>query len=335
MSAAKRKAKATTTFADYLHGAGALQEDTFVGLLVMYSFRGARQACVRREDVDKTFAARDLDPNFIPPDPTAAQAFLNSTGEKARGLTYKLGSQPYFAEMKPVGSDRETITRAVMSYEVRDKKHLHAREVGTLTFYKQARGKPGSERVRFSLHDDRLQPGERAQLEPWLNGINADYEWYKTYLYDQPIRQMVMRYIEDRLNGIKVLTSGGCYFVHRTRWDELSRLADAVATMSSNHFNVKLCPLVDLPEMRDMVIEAFQDEIVDDVTKLVEKIEKFRQDGRKVTAEVISEFSGDVRGIASRAEEHTRILDVSQDRTAGALEGAYAVLAGLASQIES
>lgn len=335
MAATKRKAKAATTFADYLHGAGALQEEAFVGLLVMYSFRGAKQAAVTRATIDKEFTVRDLDPNFIPTDPTAAQAFLNSTGEKARGLSYRLGAQPYFAEMKPVGSDRETITRAVMSYEVRDKKHLHAREVGTLTFYKQARGKPGSERVRFSLHDERLHNGERAHLEPWLNEVYADYEWYKTYLYDQPIRQMVMRYIEDRLNGIKVLTSGGCYFVHRTRWDELSRLGDAVRAMSNGLFAVSLCPLPDLPEMRDMVIEAFQDEIVTDVTGLVAKIEKFRSDGRKVTAEAVAEFSTTVRSIASRAEEHTRILDVSQDRTAGALEGAYAVLAGLASQIEA
>jgi len=329
------KKKAATTFADYLHGAGSLQADSFVGLLVMYSFRGARQANVARTAVEKQFADRDLDPNYIPPDPTAAQAFLNSTGEKARALSYRLGGQSYFAEMKPVGSDRETITRAVMSYRVVDKKHLEGREVGTLTFFKQARGKPGSERVRFSIHDDRLHGSdERPILEGWLNSIHADYNWYKTYLYDQPIRQMVQKYIEERLNGIKVLTSGGCYFVHRSRWDELRRLSEAVVALSPM-FALNLCPLPDLPEMRDMIIEAYQDEIVDDVTSLVEKIEKFRASGRKVTGEVVSEFSGDVRGIASRAEEHSRVLDVSQDRTAGALESAYAVLAGLASQIES
>lgn len=334
MSAAKRKAEAATTFADYLHGAGSLDEGAFVGLLVMYSFQGARSANVTRTKIEHEFANRDLDPNYIPPDPTAAQAFLNSTGEKARPLTYKLGSTQHFAEMKAVGSDRETITRAVMSYEVRDKKHLHAREVGTLTFFKQTRGRPGSERVRFTLHDDRLHTGERPPLEAWLSEVHANYEWYQKFLYDQPIRQMVQRYIEKRLNGIKVLTSGGCYFVHRTRWDELRRLSEAVDAMSSL-FHVNLCPLPDLPEMRDMVIDAFQDEIVDDVTKLVERIEKVRNEGRTITGELVSELSGEVRGIASRAEEHTRILDVSQDRTAGALENAYAVLAGLASQIEA
>ena len=328
------KKAAATTFADYLHGAGSLHENTFVGLLVMYSFRGARQANVARTKVEKQFADRDLDPNFIPPDPTAATAFLNATGEKARGITYRLGSQVYFAEMKPVGSDRETITRSVMSYRVVDKKHLEGREVGTLTFYKQGRGKPGSERVRFALHDERLRTDERPPLEAWLTQIHDDYNWYKTYLYDQPIRQMVQKYIEERLNGIKVLTSGGCYFVHRSRWDELRRLSEAVKALSPM-FALNLCPLPDLPEMRDMVIEAFQDEIVDDVTALVGKIDRLRSENRKITSELVAELSTQVRAIASRAEEHTRILDVSQDRTAGALESAYAVLGGIASQIEA
>lgn len=327
--------KAATTFADYLKSAGSLAEEAFIGLTCMYSFRGTRQANVTRGMIEKQFADRDLDPNYIPPDPTSAQAFLNATGEKARGITYKINGDTFFAEMKAVGSDRETITRSVMSYRVVDKKHLEGREVATLTFFKQQRGKPGSERVRFSIHDERLHhSSERPLLEEWLTRVHQDYAWFQLYLYDQPIRQMVQRYIEERLNGIKVLTSGGCYFVHRSRWDELRRLAEAVTALSPT-FALNLCPLPDLPEMRSMVIESYQDEIVDDVTGLIEKIEKFRASGRKVTGDVVQEFSTDVRGIASRAEEHSRVLDVSQDRTAGALESAYAVLAGLASQIES
>lgn len=322
-----------STFADYLASAGDLPSDSFVGLLVMYSFGGARHADVTKAAVEGQFAAHGLDPNFVPADPTAVQAFKNATGDKQPGWTYQLGSSEFFAEIKHVGANRETITRVVWAYRVGDDRaHLDGREIGRLTFYKQDRDRPGSERVRFSLIDERLLDGERAELEAFLTRVHTDYEWYKTYLYDQPIRQMVMRYIEHRLNGIKVLTSGGCYFVHRSRWEELRHLADAVHGLAET-FGLTLCPIPDLPDLRAMLIESFQNEIVTEVSGLTADIKDRTSGGRTLTAATVQRYSAEVRAIAARAEEHTRILEVSQDRTAGALESAWMVLGGVAAQV--
>lgn len=329
----KTKATKVATFGDYLSGAGNLPEEAFVGSLLWFTV--TKKAKVTVQDVEQRFSTYNLDPRYIPGLIAAANAFRKATGSEASEKHYLLADgHNAHAFLRVLPSTREDMTRVVVRERVDTAgKKLDHEEVGRITFYKQSRtGGPGSERVRFSLHDDRLQDGERAHLEEYLNKINEDYDTYKTYLYDQPLRQMVREYVEG-LNAVSVRPSGGLYFVHRSRWDEIRRLAEMVRGLHPDCAFVT-APLPDLPEMREMLVDAFQDEIVDEVTKLVEAIQEDRAAGKPVKAEALAKYSDVVRTIASRAEEHTRILEVSQDRTAGALEGAYAVLAGLASQIE-
>lgn len=328
-----KRASTPVTFGDYLTGAGDLPEDAFVGSLLWFTI--TKRARVTPQDVEKRFIAQNLDPRYIPSLIAPANAFRKATGPEAHEHGYTLADgHEAKALLRQLPSDRESMTRVVVRERIDAAgKALDHLEVGRVTFYKAARGaKAGSERVRFTLHDDRLQDGERANLEVYLNKVNADYETYKTYLYDQPLRQMVREYVEG-LNAVSVRPSGGLYFIHRSRWDEVRRLQALVEGLHDG-CTLVLAPLPDLPEMREMLVEAFQDEIVDDVTKLVEAIQADRAAGKAVKADTISKYSDTVRTIAARAEEHTRVLEVSQDRTAGALENAYMVLAGLASQIE-
>lgn len=331
MAKGQRKSK-VVTFGDYLTGAGDLPEEAFVGSLLWFTV--TKRARVTPSDVEQRFIAHNLDSRYIPSLIAPANAFRKATGPEAREHGYRLhDGHDAKALLRQLPSDRETMTRVVVRERIdATGKMLDHLEVGRIVFYKAARGATaGSERVRFTLHDDRLQDGERADLEQYLNKVNADYETYKNYLYDQPLRQMVREYVEG-LNAVSVRPSGGLYFIHRSRWEEVRRLQALVQGLHDDCTMV-LAPLPDLPEMREMLVEAFQDEIVDDVTRLVEEIEADRKAGKTVKAETIAKYSETVRTIASRAEEHSRVLEVSQDRTAGALENAYAVLAGLASQI--
>lgn len=325
------KAKKSATFGDYLASAGDLPEESFVGVLAWFTI--TKRARVTPAEVEARFAKLSLDPRYIPPLITSANAFRKATGPEAREQHYQLADgHKAHAFLRSLPSDRESMTRVLVRERVdEDNKALDHVEVGRVVFYKATRT-GGAERVRFSLDDARLQDGERALLEPFLNQINADFETFKTYLYDQPLRQMVREYVEG-LNAVSVRPSGGLYFLHRSRWEEIRRLTQLVESLHEGCTFVT-SPLVDLPEMRDMLIDAFQDEIVDEVTKLVEDVNEKRRVGAKVTTELLAKYSNAVRLIASRAEEHTRILEVSQDRTAGALESAYAVLGGLASEVE-
>jgi hypothetical protein len=321
------------SFTDYLSDAGDLAEDAFAGVLVMYSFRGAKTANVTRAQMDIGFTRYGLNPHYLPSEPTQAQAFKNATGDKAAQWKYSVAGKTMFAEVKAVGSDRDTVTRVVWAYEIvtvnGTPRNLNGREVGKITFYKARPG--GSAVERWELYEAELMPGERDQLDPFIASLREEYRWYSTYLYDQPIRQSVMRYIETGLNGISTLTSGGCYFVHRSRWDELRNLASMVRELSPD-FTLTLCPIPNLPDIRESLIEAFQNEAEKAVTSLVVKMQERRKGGR-ITATMVQGFGADVQQIAARAEEHSRIFDVGQDRTANALEIAYTALAGLANQI--
>lgn len=329
--ATKKKPAKNATFGDYLASAGDLPEESFVGVLAWFTV--TKRARVTVADVEQRFSDLGLDPRYIPALIAPANAFRKATGPEASRRSYRLadGHEANIL-LRSLPSDRETMTRVVVRERV-DKagKSLDHLEVGRITFYKATRA-GGAERVRYTLHDDRLQDGERADLEMVCNDVNAEYDLYKTYLYDQPLRQMVREYVMG-LNAVSVRPSGGLYFLHRSRWDEVRRLTQLVEGLHEGCTFVT-SPLIDLPEMREMLVEAFQDEIVDEVTKLVEEVNAKRASGAKITTDLIQRYSTAVRLIASRAEEHTRVLEVSQDRTAGALESAYAVLGGLASEVE-
>lgn len=330
--ATKQRAR-QATFGDYLSGAGDLPEEAFVGSLLWFTV--TKKARVTPADVEQRFAQFNLDPRYVPSLIAPANAFRKATGPEAREAHYMLADgHEARVLLRSLPSTREDLTRIVVRERIdASGKTLEHVEVGRIVFYKQDRKRGvGSERVRFTLHDHILQDGERDSLKPYMDKVYQDYETFKSYLYDQPLRQMVREYVEG-LNAVSVRPSGGLYFIHRSRWDEVRRLAEMVRSLHPDCAFVT-SPLVDLPEMREMLIDAFQDEIVDEVTKLVEAIEVDRKAGKAVKAEDLAKYSDIVRTIASRAEEHTRVLEVSQDRTAGALEGAYAVLAGLASQIE-
>lgn len=325
------------SFGDYIADAGSLPEEAFLGALVMYSFPGARKANLTHKRFDMIFTKHMLNPGFVPSEPTEAQAFANATGGKAPKHSYSIGGKNYTAEVKAVGSDRDTITRVVWTFETvvidGKPKQLKGREVGRIVFYKSRDPKVTAPRVRFTIDDDACPQAteERVALDAYMAHLHDDFKWYANFLYDQPIRQSIMNYVERGLNGISTLTSGGCYFVHRSRWDELHRLADAVAELHEG-FSMTLCPIPNLPDIKQSLIEAFQNEAEQSVTQLVVKIQERRKSSR-VTAEMVQGFGAEVQQIAARAEEHSRILDVGQDRTANALEIAYAALAGLAGQI--
>lgn len=329
----KTKAPKVATFGDYLASAGDLPEDAFVGVLAWFTI--TKRARVTPAEIEQRFATLDLDTRYLPSPLTAASAFRKATGPEATVRTYRLpdGNEARIL-FRSLPSDRETMTRVIVRERVDAAgKRLDHVEAGRIVFYKAGRG--SSERVRFTVHGETdtggpLQTGERPLVTALCDEINHEYETYKTYLYDQPLRQMVREYVVG-LNAVSVRPSGGLYFLHRSRWDEVRRLTTLVEGLHEGCTFVT-APLMDLPEMREMLIDAFQDEIVDEVTKLVGEVTDLQaaaKAGKTVTPEMVSKYGETVRGIASRAEEHTRVLEVSQDRTAGALESAWMVLAGL------
>lgn len=335
----RQGANKLASFADYIRSTRELPEEAFLGSLIWFSI--TKKARVTPEDVEKIFVDLDLDPAFIPSRITAANAFRKATGRDAREYSYTLadGNRANVL-LRDLPSTRDTSTRVVIRERIdRFGNKLDHAEVGRITFFKPSSARHATTKdsdpatmIRFALDDKTLQNGERDCLAEFLRQVHADYLTYANYLYDQPLRGMIREYIRS-LNAVSVRESGAMYFVHRDRWPTVARLTDLVERLHKDCSFVS-APFLDLPNLREMLIETFQDEIVTEVTKLVENIEERRRNG-KITPEFVTETSTTVRAIQARAEEHSQVLEVSQDRTAGALENAYVLLASLATEMTS
>lgn len=328
---ATTKRKGNITFNDYLADAASLDQDSFLGALLWFTI--TKKSKVTREELVRRFTALGLDDRFVPNPIRPVDAFKKATGPESGECHYRLADgHEAKAFVRHVTQDRDTITRHLIRERIDARgRHLDYEHVGDLIFYKAAKGAPGTERVRYALHDGRLQDGERPALEKVITEINDNFETYKNFLYDQPLRVMVRQYILA-LNAVSVRPSGGMYFVHKTRWDTLRKISDLVEGLHDG-CTFTISPLADLPNLRDMVIEAFQEEAENSVTELVTEIEEKRKAGTKITSDLLDRYSKAVKDIQTKAEEHSRILNVSQDKTANALEIAYVTLAALATEV--
>ncbi len=314
-----------TTFQDYLNQTAGLPEDAFLGTLVWYTVPEA--VSITPDDLERLFGELGLDPTHLPNPLTAANAFTKATGDSPTAKTTYTLADGHEARVRieNVSSNRDAIYRKVVRVRVDERgKTIGHAIVGDATFYKANTG-PGTERLKFAIHDGELQPGERVHLESYIKTVYDDYIRRKTFLLDMAIRGVFRNYVAS-LNAISVRPSGGMYFVHRDRWSEVNKLMLLAERLGAT---LEACPLPDFPRQQEMLVEAFQAEAEKAVIKLVEDIEKVRDAGKEITPEVLARFGADVKAIEMRALEHSRIFNCSQDRTSNALEIAYEVIRGL------
>jgi hypothetical protein len=194
-------------------------------------------------------------------------------------------------------------------------------KVGEAVFYRaQTHGRKmriGSERFKLFVDNDALLLDEREPMQSLIDKITSDYNRHIGHVDGMKVRQMVREYIKH-LNAVSI--KHGVYFVHSSRVDELERLATLVDDRIGNGCVMHLVPLVDLAEQREKIVEAFQVEAEAALVELVKSIQRHRQTRNKITPAAYAKLKAEYNTVVSRAQEYTRTLGVSQERTANAAE---------------
>lgn len=324
---------AATAIADYrqrMNGA-----DT-IGDLLWFSIVGAR---VMRETMVDWFNELGLDDRYLPHPIKPVDAFRKATGE-AR-LTYDLPGDGETAELmiREVDYDNDHVVRHVMR-EVRDRrnKRLSYERVGEAIFYRQSRSAKvqgiGGAAVRFTLHSG-LDEAETTKLKAFVDLIQSHYIDLCTYLHSDAVRACVRNYVTD-LNAVLLRPSGGVYFVHASRRSTVDALRTMVKRVSSQ-CRFDTVPLPDSTEQREMVTDAFQEEIVKATNLLLRSIgeanDKYK--GGKIPPTVYARIQAQYQASVERSEEFTRVLGLAQGRAGSALEMALDAVMDLAVRIDS
>lgn len=321
-------------FRRYIDEAQALPDDCVLGNVIWFTVSDGQYPA---DDIEKRFADLGLNPGLLPPKPKAIDAFEKATA-RFTGYKYAVGDDIAELLVRDVIRDGERlvrqITREIKRTTAGGKKiRLAYDKVAELYFAKPVirAGKtvPGSERVRLSIDPNAgplLHQGEEKILRGVLKEVDTEYTRLRDFLDGDKIRWVVRDYV-NFLNGVMLKKS--VYFVHSTRTEELLRLQQFLNGLG-NGCALTLLPMADLKNLREEVVEAFQNEAEKDLEEVVKAIQKVRLTRKgAISTNQYVRLKTEYERVMRKAMEYSRTLKVGQERTAGAAEVALEALLAL------
>lgn len=327
---------ANEAFQQYQAHLAGMDEGAFIGSILYFEFR---QPKVTREDLERWFVELGLSDSYLPLPIKPIEAFKRATGVTAKHRYTLPGDLEVELFVEHISTDDDRITRYIIRRVLDAKgKEIAYNTVGEAVFYKAGRTTrqkgTGGESVKMQVVGS-PDAVDEAEVRKFIDTMHKDYRFFYDHYYVQAIRDMVRNYITS-LNAISVRSGGAVYFVHRSRWDTVNRLTELVNNKIGNGCRIHVMPLIDTDYQRDMLSEAYQDEVEQEVDKLLGKVAKVNESakGKKVRPKDYAELQDAWQDLSSRSTEYTSIFNTRQERAATALEMALDALMEMATRID-
>ena len=326
----------------YKNRLAGIDPTKFVGSILWFSISGevdkkdgkrsVAPVRVTREWMEDQFRDLNLDPKFLPDKLNPMNAFKRATTDARREYPLPEAGMSARLMVRDVTSDTERIVRHVIR-EVCDSKGemLSYSHVGTVVYNYNRKSSVNPAINRIELQKlNAADTLDREYLESLFVQIEADYLDACVNLHSQAIRAILRNYLTS-LNAIAVKPQGGVYFVHTTRQDAIDSLQTLVARIGQGCKFHQL-PLLDTVEQREMLTDAFQDEVEHDVQVLLERIASYNKAG-KVQSTTYAALNEELTNITKRAHEYAELLGLAQGRAGAALDIALDSVIGLGTKV--
>lgn len=321
---------------DYRDHLAGIPADKFLGSILWFTVSGGT---VTKEELTEWFDELGLDPAYLPNDIKKLDAFRRATSDAK--VEYAISAHEV-AELtiQEVDSDRDKIVRHIVK-KTRNrsaKKLVFDSHLGEAVFYKEGRGAKSQglaqSHVRWAVNPS-LNDLDREMANQLVKDANDRYANLSTYLTGQALRAVLRNYICD-LNAISVRPSGGVYFVHKSKQATVDQLVKLVSRLGSGSL-LHTLPLIDSDSQRTMLVDQFEEQIVNDIEALVREVLEASQTAKakdgSVSLDKFRAYQARFNELTERARETTQNLDIAQDRSASAFEVALNALTGLAARI--
>lgn len=347
---------AAVSFSDYQEKIAGLPPEYFVGALVWYSISGRveRKGNLKsrvpvRATTDQlhewyddlNFEALGLDRRHLPPRINRINAFRKASSSVR--CDYGIDDdRTAKLRVEEIDFNDEFVLRHVMRDVTDHRGQVQvSAHVGTLKFFRGGRDangrRIGGESLKTKVktliqeigYDGQetgrkwhLVDNDRDQVTKFIAEIDQRYADASANLDSNAIRAVVRNYVTS-LNAIPCSPSGSLYFVHTSRQDALNALQQFVRRIGQGCQFIQV-PLLDQPDSRDMLTEAYQSEVEEQCYSLLTDIREFNENvkakGLRITPRRFQSLKGRLDEIMSRSEEYTEKLGLAQGRSASALE---------------
>lgn len=339
----------TTALKDYKERLAGMPATRFIGSILWYSVAGTvergtdgkRQTVpvrVHQDDLAAWFEELGLDKDYLPPRIKKIDAFRNATSQVKREYPCgEAGSGQYATlRIEEVKSDAEQVIRHVVK-DVRDERRveLSRTHLATVKFIRGGRSSIGKrasgDHVKTQILS-RTRGEDHEQVQALIEDMTKRYDDLGVFLHSPALRGVVRNLLLS-VNAVAMKTSGGVYFVHKSRWEDLDKLQGLMRRIGQGCI-MEQFPLVDQADSRRMLTEAFEAEVEDEVRLLLKDIAEANSKEGKVAARRYAEISANYRELEGRSAEYTDLLGIAQGRAADSLELALQAMTEMASRID-
>lgn len=325
----------TSTINGYTDVVTNLPDEAFLGSLLWFSIS---RADVNLDDARTALAAAGLSTTTLRKNLRPVDAFKKASKEVAHKFNVKDDVRSEFL-VRPVGEDGEQSHRHIIleraEMKAGKKRRLVYEKVGEIVFNRGTKKKGLYENysveTRQATHIT-LTPDEQAWLDGTLDQAKFEgrFEHLLTHMDSHAVRTFVREYVYE-LSGTCVKETGGLYFVAQEHAEEIKKLWAWVESIGSE-FHV--LPILDLKEQRQMLIDAFENETVQEVERLIGEVTKILSDpARTVEAKTFDAYGEKAAILTKKIDEYNKMLGARADRAAIEVQGYVQQVMTLAGRI--
>ncbi|NUS02069.1 MAG: hypothetical protein HOV97_05840 [Nonomuraea sp.] len=325
-----------TTMANYTDAIANLPQEAFLGSLLYFSIS---MADVNLENARRDLEAVGLSTATLRKNLRPVDAFRKATREFAKKFSVQNEIRSELL-VRPAGEDNEQayihliLERVAM--QKGKKRRIFYERVGELTFTRGFKkdGEYVSHGVEARRTTSHLQDPLTAEEDQWLTErlitFEDRYDHMLRYMDSHAVRTFVREYIYE-LSGTCVKESGGLYFVKQDHADTIAKLQSWVKSIDSEFHAL---PLLNLTDQREMILEAFEDETVKEVDRLVGELKKILDDpDRQIEEKTFDAYALRAAELSAKINEYNSMLGARADRAAIEVQGYTQQCMALASRI--
>lgn len=304
-----------STMGNYTQAIENLPPEAFLGSLLWFSISQA-DVNVEKAKADLTAAGLTFNKDMRPVD-----AFRKASREFAR--KFKKSDDDTRSEflVRSVGEDGSQAHRFIIleraRFQAGKKRQVFYEKVAEITFNRGTKKK--GEYLGHSVEQRRttmnlgtpLKEEEEEWLKEHLDNFEERYTHLLTHMDSHSVRTFVREFIYS-LSGTCVKESGGLYFVKQEHADVIAKLQAWVKSVGSEFHTL---PLLNLADQRDMIMEAFEDETVKEVERLMGELQVILSDAsRTIEEKTFDAYGMKAAELRKKIDEYNAMLGSRADR---------------------
>lgn len=307
----------TQVLAKYEEAIEALPPEAMLGRLLWFS---VSQADVNLDQARSELERLGLDTGNMRKVLRPVDAFRKASRDVAHKFKPIEGVRAEFMVRQAGEDDDQSHRHIILERAVNQagrKRRIFYETVGQVIFTRGA--KKQGEYSGYSVESRRTTMNLNTPLteeeDNWLTSRLEDFEERFSHLLhfmdSHAVRSFVREYI-DRLAGTCVKESGGLYFVKQEHADQIDALGQWVRSIGSEFHSL---PLLNLAEQRQMIMEAFEDETVKEVDRLMGEVNKILSDpDRQIEEKTFDAYGLRAAELAKKVGEYNLMLGTRTER---------------------